>query len=704
MQTLTRLVKSGKSLSGRERHCCFLNIGSERFANISAISGLDFVDDGRAVAVVDWDHDGDLDLWIANRSGPQLRFMRNDVKTNNQYVSLRLEARQCNRDAIGARVEVVGKGEESDIPQSAIRNPQLIKTLRAGDGFISQSSKWLHFGLPRGFRIERVVVHWPGGDAEKFDHLHSGDRFRLVQGSGIAESLSLGNRVVNLKPSELVAPQESARLNTLLAARVPMTLVRYHDFDGNQVELKRNPGRPVLLNLWASWCEHCLTELGEFARRENELRASRLNIVALSVDGLGDSPSAKPARLSEQLGRLDFPFDAGVANERLVDKLELLYSTLFNRQVPFPVPASFLIDSQGQLANIYLGPVQVERLLRDVENLSADDQQRRRLAAPYSGQWYTPPQKVELQQIASVYALADYVEDSIPLYRSILQDESNSASAHNLLGISLFTQGDRENAEHCYREAEHHYREALRLNPELVDAQYNLGLVLSRLKQTREAIENFQAVLAVAPDYFDAHFNLGVILQSQGQLEDAILHYREAVRIQPRHLTVLRLLAVALIKLGQPDQAVGHFREAARLSPNDAQTLGDLGAALLQTGQKAEAVDHFRRALQLRPGWKSVMNNLAWTLATIAAPEVRDPAEAVRLAEQLTRGVSNPPYYMLDTLAGAYASASQYRKAVQIAEQAVQLAKREEVDAALLKQLQDRLRLYRQGQPYRQGK
>ncbi len=57
---------------------------------MSAVSGLDFPDDGRCVAVADWDQDGDLDLWLANRNAPRLRFMRNNAPTSNHYVSLRL--------------------------------------------------------------------------------------------------------------------------------------------------------------------------------------------------------------------------------------------------------------------------------------------------------------------------------------------------------------------------------------------------------------------------------------------------------------------------------------------------------------------------------------------------------------------------------------------------------------------------------------
>ncbi|MCP4888112.1 MAG: hypothetical protein GY904_16060, partial [Planctomycetaceae bacterium] len=70
---LGRMIVEGRSFSGNERNCVFLNTGEAaaakgRFANVSAVSGLDFPDDARAVALVDWDHDGDEDLWISNRN------------------------------------------------------------------------------------------------------------------------------------------------------------------------------------------------------------------------------------------------------------------------------------------------------------------------------------------------------------------------------------------------------------------------------------------------------------------------------------------------------------------------------------------------------------------------------------------------------------------------------------------------------------
>ncbi|MCA9270271.1 MAG: hypothetical protein KDA41_17440, partial [Planctomycetales bacterium] len=118
-------MRQGDSWSGHERNCAFLNLGGDTpLANVSHVTGVDFADDARGLAATDWDQDGDLDLWITNRTEPAVRFLRNN--TSGNWLAVRLKGVDCNRDAIGARVELRLR------PSGIV----LLRTLRAGDAFL----------------------------------------------------------------------------------------------------------------------------------------------------------------------------------------------------------------------------------------------------------------------------------------------------------------------------------------------------------------------------------------------------------------------------------------------------------------------------------------------------------------------------------------------------------------------------------------
>ena len=126
----------------------------------------------------DWDHDGDLDIWLANRTAPRLRLMRNDLPNQNRQIALRLVGKTCNRDAIGARVALRVSGDDPKVQ---------MQTLGAGASFLSQSTKRLYFGIESGQRLDQVRVRWPGDtEWEVFEGIAVGGTFRLEQGSGKA--------------------------------------------------------------------------------------------------------------------------------------------------------------------------------------------------------------------------------------------------------------------------------------------------------------------------------------------------------------------------------------------------------------------------------------------------------------------------------------------------------------------------------------
>jgi hypothetical protein len=94
----------------------------------------------------------------------------------------------------------------------------------------------------------------------------------------------------------------------------------------------------------------------------------------------------------------------------------------------------------------------------------------------------------------------------------------------------------------------------------------------------------------------------------------------------------------------------------------------------------------------------NVLNDLAWTLATSDASEIRDGTNAVRLAEEAVAATSRTNASFLDTLAAAYAETQQFDKAVATEQMAIGLFQKEQEK----KDCDLRLKLYQAHKAYRE--
>jgi peroxiredoxin len=368
---------SGRSWSGNERNCCFLNLGDDRFCEMAPAAGLDFLQDGRAVALVDWDLDGKLDLWIINRNAPRIRFVRNDMQNTAHFLAVRLTGTKCNRDAIGARLEVYLPGK----PKRT-----LYKSLRAGEGFLSQSSKWAHFGLGAHDRIEKLVVRWPGGDVSEYRNLPCDRRLTIVQ-KAQPKVWSPPRTTLKLVASQLVIPTPTDKARIVIVERKNIPPMQYESFDGWAIDFDRYRGGPLLINVWATWCAPCITELSDFRDHAESLKAAGLNIVAISVDGIRDGEKRNPAAVRSSYDKQKFPFEAGMAPEATVRLLERGPGLFLNRNAPLPIPSSFLFDKDGKIAVIYTGPVTAKQLLNDLKLLNATPGDLLQATVPFPGRW-----------------------------------------------------------------------------------------------------------------------------------------------------------------------------------------------------------------------------------------------------------------------------------------------------------------------------
>jgi tetratricopeptide (TPR) repeat protein len=77
-----------------------------------------------------------------------------------------------------------------------------------------------------------------------------------------------------------------------------------------------------------------------------------------------------------------------------------------------------------------------------------------------------------------------------------------------------------------YDEARAAYGAALRAEPQLAEAAYNLGSLDEDCGDVEQAIGHYRHALAIRPDYGDAHFNLAAALARTGRNDAAVAHWQ----------------------------------------------------------------------------------------------------------------------------------------------------------------------------------
>jgi tetratricopeptide (TPR) repeat protein len=583
-QQLAANIREGASFSGRERNCAFLNLDGKSFADASAALGLDLQQDSRGLAVCDWDHDGDLDLWLTNRTAPRLQFMQNQAAArDNKSIGFLLvgdPAKACPRDAAGARAVVMVAGSERT------------QTVHLGDGFVSQSSRWLHFGLGENETIETTVVHWPGGQAEKFKGVDRAGRFMLKQGTGSAErQLSEPIAALEVKRAKIPPPTETSRIwlsePTSLAGDVPLPSLA--------------GGGPMIWSLWASWCAPCMAELKLFGA------ASDLPILPINVENTDGSENISLGKAAALLKGAGITTGGIFASSDLIDTLNKAVRSKIYRHPNLPLPASFLLDDELRIRAIYRGPVSVATLRSDLARLDQQVKENPDDSVPMPGRWATRHFDTRPMAVAASHREGNYNDDAREYLEKTLQaadgEDANADLRRADIHLSL---GSLDLAEGKAEAAVEHFQDAIAANPQMLSAKIQLVLALAKLDRGDEAMKIVNRLKAPAPG--NPNFvNLEAdVRRALGEDATAAALYRKVLAINSRYIPAIVELAKLLatssdpgVRKGAKAVEIAEFLSAApgaRKNPEFVTTLAD---AYAEAGEFPKAVATAKRALAL---------------------------------------------------------------------------------------------------------
>lgn len=583
---INELVRSDNAWHGFARNVMFANNRDGTFTEISGAVGLDALEDSRAFALADIDHDGRLEVILKNRNAPQVRVLRNDLKEIGNSISFRLRGQKSNRDAIGAAITVEAGGRKQT------------KYLQAGSGFLSQHSKEIFFGLGNERTPVKATVRWPVGDQQVFEGLPINHRIEIQEDLNSVRAVSYsGGRLQGGKSA-------AAHLGESLPTDVETWLIQplkapefsLPNLAGETQSLVSYRGNCVLLSFWMMRATRSLELLRALKISKS---ANALKVIAINVDDRVDSETARSFAMQRIFG-----FPVVFATEEVAGIYNLIYRHLFDRRRDMPIPLSLLLNGDGLIVKVYQGMADLAHVVSDIKAVPATAEARRDKALPFRGRLM---QDVFMRNDFT-YGVAmyqhGYLDEAAASFKQVIAEKPGNADAYYNLG----TLNLRRNK---FDEARQNLEQTLKIRPDYPEAWNNLGMMAAQAGQLNEAVENFKKSLVLRPNYAIAYLNLGNVYRRQKDFENAGQCLSRALSLQPDDPEINYSLGMLNAQSNRLEAARGYLEKAIQLRPDYPEALNNLGVLLVRKQEYARAEEQFTKGIEEAPTFDQSYLNLA---------------------------------------------------------------------------------------------
>jgi hypothetical protein len=159
------------SWHGWERNRHLRNNGNGRkFTEIGRAAGTDLLLNSRGIAVADYWNRGALDIAVY-ASTDRHALLKNEVGTRRNWLAVETVGTKSNRDGIGTRITITIGGKLQ------------MREVVCGDGYGSQNSLRMYFGLNDAQSVDELTVRWPrSGIVQKFKNVAGNRIVEVTEG------------------------------------------------------------------------------------------------------------------------------------------------------------------------------------------------------------------------------------------------------------------------------------------------------------------------------------------------------------------------------------------------------------------------------------------------------------------------------------------------------------------------------------------
>ena len=174
--------------------------------------------------------------------------------------------------------------------------------------------------------------------------------------------VSLACGVIALFLSGFSAPAQSTKgTEKSLKPVAEAIIVKDVDQAGLTALLKRDNGRPLLVNFWATWCEPCRDEFPDLIKIDSEYRGQGLDFITVSLDDFSEIKTEVPKFL-QQMGANMPAYLLNVADpEPSIKAVDPNWGGA--------LPATVLYDKHGKIVFKHFGRIKPEPLRAAIEKI-----------------------------------------------------------------------------------------------------------------------------------------------------------------------------------------------------------------------------------------------------------------------------------------------------------------------------------------------
>jgi Flp pilus assembly protein TadD/peroxiredoxin len=231
------------------------------------------------------------------------------------------------------------------------------------------------------------------------------------------------------------------------------------------------------------------------------------------------------------------------------------------------------------------------------------------------------------------------------------------------LGFEFYDRG-------YFEEAAAFFQQALKDDPQSAEAYYGLGSANLQLQKSDDARQCFERALQLHATYPgtvpNAWNNLGILSAREGNTDLAIQQFQRALQSDPEHPIALQNLGSAYRQKKDWPAAKQALEHSLALNPDDPEANYSLGMVYAQQNDTRHAENYLQKALAERPVYPEALNNLG-----ILYLRTRRTDDAMRSFEECIRVAPAYDQAYLN-LARVYAIEDDREKAKTILEELLQ--------------------------------